>query len=405
MSEAVVSRPPDQPASGGQALPAPSLAGPAQAGVLIATPCMWGLGTGAGSPVQPQMVREFAGTPGVAALVSIAVTVPGLMIGLLSVVAGRLADRVGRVRLLTVALFCYAVFGTAPLWLPTLPLVVASRFGVGVTEAVIMTCSITLLADLWTGAARDRLFGLDTVVSAVASVVLVAVSGVIATGGWRFPFWLYTVGVVLAVLTAWLVRDPGGLRTLAADLPPLNWRPLVAPVVMALLGGIVFFAPIVEMSYKLASIGTTSPAVIGLISAVVAIALSAGAASFSVGRVSRRGPRVLLPVAFGVAGIGLVLLGAGSTVPVVVAGGIVCSIGCGIMRPTLLTWALAPLALDQRGRATGIWTSAATIGQFLCPLLVLVLSGLLGGLTGGLVALGVGSVLLALPARGYAAAG
>jgi hypothetical protein len=47
----------------------------------------------------------------------------GPMIGLLAPFAGRLVDRLGRLRILTGALVVYAVFGTAPLWLPSLPLI------------------------------------------------------------------------------------------------------------------------------------------------------------------------------------------------------------------------------------------------------------------------------------------
>src|SRR3712207_4922103 len=55
-------------------------------------------------------------------------------------VAGRIVDRVGRKRLLVGALVGYAFVGTAPLWLPSLQLIVASRVLLGLAEAAIMTC-------------------------------------------------------------------------------------------------------------------------------------------------------------------------------------------------------------------------------------------------------------------------
>lgn len=60
-----------------------------------------------------------------------------LMIGLTAPIAGRLLERKGRKRLLVVALVAYGFFGTAPLWLPALELIVAPRVLVGVTEAAI----------------------------------------------------------------------------------------------------------------------------------------------------------------------------------------------------------------------------------------------------------------------------
>ena len=54
-----------------------------------------------------------------------AATAPALIIGLTAMIAGRIVDRLGRKRLLVGALVAYAFVGTAPLWLPSLQLIVA----------------------------------------------------------------------------------------------------------------------------------------------------------------------------------------------------------------------------------------------------------------------------------------
>ena len=67
-------------------------------------------------------------------------------------------------------------------------------------------------------------------------------------------------------------------------------------------------------------------------------------------------------------------------VPAVVASGVVTGFGNGLLLPSLLTWALGSLSFEQRGRGTGVWTSAFFIGQFVCPLVVLALTGAIGSL-------------------------
>jgi MFS family permease len=374
-------------------------AGRAQATVLLGASCLSVLGAVLIAPVQPRIEDAFANTAGVDVLVPIILTVPALMIGLLAPFAGRIADRAGRVRLLTIALLVYAVFGTAPLWLPTLPLVVASRVGVGIAEAAIMTCCTTLLADLWSGPARDRVLGLQVVATSVSAIVFIGLGGALGANGWRTPFWIYAASLVFAVLVPRVLWNPAGLHR-AAEVPPLQWRPLVAPVAMSFGGGIIFYAPIVELSFKLDDIGVTSTAVIGAVSAFAAIATAAGAVSF--GRLAGQGTPVLLPGALALAGIGLVVLGAGSAVPLVALGAVICSAGCGLLLPTLLTWALTSLRLEERGRGTGIWTASLFIGQFICPLAVLALAAVLGGLSGALVVLGVVAILLAVVGRSVA---
>ncbi len=355
------------------------------------------------APVLPSMQDAFAGTPGVEALVPISLTIPALLIGLLAPFAGSIVDRFGRTRLLVVALVVYAVFGTAPLWLDGLPAIVLSRAGVGVTEAAIMTCCTTLIADYFSGTERDRWLGLQTVFASVSATIFFAVGGGLGAISWRAPFWLYASSLVFAVLAARLLWQPvAGSSTDGADrtggaLPPVPWRSLMPAVAVTLFGGVVFYTPIVELPFALDAVGVTAVSTIGAMAALASAATAAGA--FTFGRMASRGTAALLPVAFGLAGLGLVLMGATDAVAPTVAGAVVASAGTGLMLPTLLVWAITPLGYQQRGRGTGLWTAALFIGEFLCPLLVLALTAVVGGLGGALVVLGVASLAMALGTR------
>jgi MFS family permease len=370
-------------------------AGRWQATILLLASCLSVLGAVLLAPILPRMQDAFAGTPGVEVLVPIALTIPALMIGLLAPFAGGIVDRFGRKRLLVGALVIYAVLGTAPLWLHALPLIVASRAGVGITEAAIMTCCTTLIADYFTGRARDRYFGLQAVFTSLSAVLFFGLGGALGNLDWRAPFWLYAASLVFAVLVALFIWQPAssGNGTPAAGhrLARIPWRTLAAPCAVTLFGGIVFYAPIVELSFVLDGIGVKSTATIGKVSAVAAIATAAGAISFA--RAARLGPRTLLPLAFGLAGVGLTVMAAGSTIAVVAIGATVASAGTGLLLPTLLTWAIAPLDFTQRGRGTGLWTASFFIGQFVCPLAILALGGALSGLPSALTALGVASLV------------
>src|SRR3954447_2427500 len=204
-------------------------AGPAQAGVLLAASCLPALGAVLLAPTLPQLQDAFAGTPGVEALVPITLTIPALVIGILAPFAGRIADAFGRRTLLTISLLVYAVFGTAPLWLGSLPLIVLSRVGVGVAEAAIMTCCTTLLADYYSGPQRDRILGLQVMVTTLSATVFFGLGGALGDRGWRVPFWLYVVSLPLAVLVALVIFPPveAAGSTERRPLPPLPWRTLL----------------------------------------------------------------------------------------------------------------------------------------------------------------------------------
>src|SRR3954463_813939 len=278
-------------------------AGRAQALVLLFSSCLAILGAVLLAPVLPAIQDAFEGTAGVEALAPIVLTAPALVIGLTAPFAGRFVDKVGRKRLLVVALVVYAFVGTAPLWLPSLQLIVVSRVLVGLTEAAIMTCCTTLLADYFHGSKRDKYFSLQVIFTTVAATIFFGVGGALGSHSWRTPFWLSLVSLPLAVAAAKLIWSPAVAHR-TEKLPPLPWRTLAAPVGISLVGGLVFYVLIVELSFKLDAIGVTSTGTIGAVSAIGSLGTAVGA--FTFGRLARRGPAVTIPVAFLVSGIGLI---------------------------------------------------------------------------------------------------
>jgi MFS family permease len=377
------------------------VAGRTQGLLLMFMSCLPVLGAVLLAPVLPSMQDHFAGTPNASALVPVTLTVPALMIGLLAPFAGSIVDRFGRKRLLVGALVVYALVGTAPLWLDGLVAIVLSRVGVGVTEAAIMTCCTTLVADYFSGTARDKWLGLQTVFASISATLFFALGGGLGAISWRAPFWLYASSLLFAVLALRLLWQPPPRPqdgpTYRQSLPPVPWRALAAPCLVTLFGGVVFYTPIVELPYVLDGAGLTAVGTIGAITAIASAATATGA--FVFGRISRLGTRALLPAAFGLAGAGLVIVGLAASLPVIVVGAVVASAGTGLMLPTLLVWALAGLSYEQRGRGTGLWTAALFVGEFVCPLLVLALTDATGGLGAALVVVGVGALVLGVGAR------
>lgn len=237
-------------------------AGVPQLILLLAASCMSVLGAVLIAPVLPQMQAEFAAVPAAAVLVPIVLTVPALIIGLMSPFAGLIADRFDRKRLLLIALVAYSIFGTAPLYLRSLPEILGSRVLVGLCEAAIMTSATTLIGDYWSVEKRSRYLSLQTLVTALSATVFLGVGGALGAAGWRTPFWLYLVALLLVVPMARLIWQPTGRGATARDtsarrpLPAIPWRALAAPCLVTLFGGVVFYALIVELSFVLTGVGS-----------------------------------------------------------------------------------------------------------------------------------------------------
>ncbi|WGW11888.1 MFS transporter [Saxibacter everestensis] len=378
--------------------PSPSTRGVRRAGPLVAVLLLAGsampvLGSVLLSPVLPSMQGYFADTPGATLLVPMVLTIPALVIALCAPIAGQIADRVGRKTLLLVSMVLYTIAGTAPLWLASLGSIVASRVVVGLAEAAIMTICTTLITDYYEGKARDKYLGLQVLVASLSATLFFALGGILGSSGWRAPFWLYLSAIVIAVPMAVYLWEPARDAARARAVP-VPWRRIAAPALVTLIGGVVFYALIVHLPYVLDEFGVRSVGTIGAAAALASAATAAGAISFRF--LSGFGPRRLLPVAFGLAAVGLLILWFAPTVPVVLVGAVITSGGTGILLPTLLTWAVSGLAIEERGRGTGVWTGALYIGQFASPLILAGAAGAVGGLTAALGALGIVAAVAAV---------
>ncbi|WP_433795299.1 MFS transporter [Actinoplanes sp. CA-252034] len=368
-------------------------AGLPQLVLLLAGSCLSVLGAVLIAPVLPQMTDHFAHVPGADVLVPIVLTVPALLIGLTAPFAGFIADRVDRKRVLIIAMVGYTIFGTAPLYLDTLGAIIGSRVLVGLCEAAIMTCCTTLIADYWSGPQRSRYLGLQTLLASVSATVFLGVGGALGSSGWRTPFWLYCAAALLAVPMAMLIWQPAAPER-EGGLPPIPWRRLRVPCLVTLAGGVVFYALIVELSFVLDEAGVTATATIGALSALMSLATAIAAGSFA--KLSGRTPRQLLPVAFGLAAAGLLVIWSSGSVPVITAGAVLTGAGTGLLLPVLVTWATNGLTFAERGRGTGLWTGTLFVGQFLSPILITGLAGAFGGLRPALGVLGILTALLAV---------
>src|SRR3990167_1147931 len=168
-------------------------AGLPQSLLLLLGSCLPVLGAVLLAPVLPRMQAHFVDTPGATVLVPIALTLPALVIALVAPFAGLIADRVGRKPLLLWAMVLYSLCGLLPLWLDSLTAIVASRAGIGLAEAAIMTGCTTLMGDYYNGARRERLFALQMVATSLSAAIFIAVGGLLGEHGWRTPLAPYGI--------------------------------------------------------------------------------------------------------------------------------------------------------------------------------------------------------------------
>lgn len=330
-------------------------------------------------PVLPLLLREFAGVPGAAVLVPMALTIPALCVALFSPVAGWLSDKLGRKRLLIAALVGYAGFGLLPLLLDDLRIILAARVALGVTEAIIMTVATALVGDYFTGERREKWVSIQIATASVSAIVLIAAGGALGEAlGSRGPFWLYLLALPVALAAALILFEPAKASAAAAATGKAQGIALLVAITFGI--GMLFYTLIVQLGPVIEATGVTSPATIGLAGAAANLGVMAGSMLF--GRLKGWSGETLLSIGLPLVALGYVGVGLSTSFALTAACAVVISIGNGLMLPTMLAWVLRRLPPETRGRGTGVWTGSFFLAQFVAPIVAVALSGALGGLSG-----------------------
>lgn len=376
-------------------------AGTAQGIVLLMAAVMPIMAITSLVPVLPVLLREFSDVPGSEALVPIALTIPALCVALFSPLAGWLSDRVGRKPVLVTTLALYAVTGILPWFLTDLFAIIASRIGLGIMEAAIMTISTAMIADYYVGEERERWISLQVGVGSVAAVALVAMGGILGDAlGSRGPFLLYLSGLVVALIAAFVLFEPQKAEREAIQQPAASKvLPQIWPLLPITFGvGVLFYVFIVQIGPILEVSGELSSAQVGIAAAVLNTGVMVGSLMFKV--FNRGAGSAVLAIGLCICALGYAGAGSSQGFVIVTAFATLGTIGAGILLPNMITWTLSKLAPEVRGRGTGIWTGSFFLAQFVAPLAFGAVVAAVGGINLALLtiaaAAGIAAVLTAL---------
>lgn len=365
-------------------------AGALQALILVFTTQLPIMGLLSIVPIIPLLIQQFGHNPNAKYLIPLLVTAPSICIALFSPLAGILADRLGRRRLLLASVLGYGICGFAPFFLSDLTSIIASRLLLGVMEAVIMTVANTLFGDFFPPEPRRKWLAVQSAVGSLSGTTLMFIAGLLGSFGWQGPFTLYLLAFPIFILLIIFTWEPGPRKedTLAPQMEkqrfPVRSLSLVASI--TLFCAVLYYVEVLQISQVLHALGLKSAAHIGIASAIAGLGVPLGALVFA--KLARCTIRVHLSVVFALFSLGLLGLGKAPNVHWAVAAAFVAQVGCGMLIPVLINWCLAKLSYAHRGRGVGIWTTAFFLGQFVSPFIVTLLGNQLGGLRPAVAALG-----------------
>ena len=357
------------------------------------------------APAVPRIVQHFEGTSGADTLVPLMVTAPGIMVTLFSPLAGWFTDRYGRRHVLLGATFLYGFLGVAPFFLVHLLPIFASRLGVGLTEAVILTVTNTLVGDYFELDQRRKWLTVQGIVGPVFSTVVISVSGLMTSWAWNGAFLIYLVAFPVFAAMALFLHEPAvdrtGYRTTssARNESQLSqvfpWRSAFLCSAVTLFTAVLYYAFIVQGGLAFNSISDRTPAQLGVLIAVASIGVPVGAIAF--GLASKHWPiHYLIGAYLGLFGISMIGIGLSNSYRLMTVFAWFQQIGAGMSVVTLIYWITRLIPAAHRGRGMGMWVCSFFAGQFVSPLIFGAARAATGGVLNAFVVFGAAGIIGAM---------
>lgn len=353
--------------------------------VCIAGPALVALIPMAAAPALVAMAAHF-GQSGSSELFSqIVMTLPAAMLILAAPLAGMLSARIGQRAVLLASLVLYVIGGAGVLLVSSSNALLALRLLLGIAGGGVLTSSLGLIGDHFTGHQREQVLGWATSLSSLlAALALIGGGWLVDMGGWQTPFSLYLLGVPTFLLAFAVIRNAPPVIHVPGEKGPARelarvW-PYFALLILLTLG---MFTPAIQAGFLLAAKGIGSAQTIGTVIAATSVVAIFTAWAFGPLR-TRIGLHGFLVIDAASMGLGILIIGLASQTWHVFAGCCLVGIGAGMSEPAMASIIFRKAPPAVHALAMGVIVSALNAGQFLNPLVYDALRGI-SGLSGAFI--------------------
>jgi MFS family permease len=351
-------------------------------------------------PAMPRMAEHFgAGADGVL-LAQLTLSIPGLMIVVGGLSAAALSRHLGQRQSLLMLLLLFSISGLSGLFIQNIWVFFLARLSTGFAAGAASALCIALIADHYEGRAREKALGFTAAAGSVLGMTALALGGwLVDAAGWRTPFILYGIGLLVLLTAAVSVKDRRTSGQVTARGPNILavLKPILALYTLLMTLGIGMFLMNTQGSFLLARAGIHSATQQGSILAATAFVAIFSSASYGFLRKILTSRSILMLTAASL-GIGLILASIFNEVLTLTLSCIIVGIGAGLTTPVLKSLVLARTPAGARAVTAGLLMTAIFFGQFLTPVVAEPLRRSFG-VQGAFMTLGIVFVLIGASLR------
>ena len=349
------------------------------------------------APSLPLISSTFNDVNNVEILTKLMLTLPALTIAIVAPLAGRLLDKIGRIKVLYISLLIYLLAGTSGFWLGSLFSILVGRVVFGLGVAGIMTVSTTLIGDYFTGAKREHFMGLQGAFVALGGLIFITAAGVLTDINWRLAFLIYGFSAIVMVLVPFALHEPkiAHHETQAKTqnriaVPPAVWLVFIS----AFITTVSFYMIPVQLPFFLQKLEGINGNKMGL--ALGSMPFAQAIASYFYKQIKRKLDFVsIYSLGFIPMAIGFLVIGFSQSYWQAVAGVLLIGLGVGTLIPNGNLWMINLVPVQVRGKYVGFLTTATFLGMFISPIIIQPIQNLVG-INSSFIVLGVALAVLSI---------
>jgi ACDE family multidrug resistance protein len=365
--------------------------------IVLASTALAPLGVPLVAPALPVIRDAFGVSDAQASLLISAYFVVGIVV---SPFIGLLADRVGRRRVLITSLVLFGIAGGATVLVGDFTTLLALRAIQGTAAAGIFITTVTIVGDVFEGAQRNAVLGVNVAVLSAGAAVFPVVGGALVAVSWETPFFAYLLAFPVAAAAAVVLpetareRQAQGVAYLRGAARAVATPATGGLYVATFLSELLLFGTVVTVLPLLLPVEFgLSPLLVGVV--LMAMEVAAIVVSALNGRFAERvsNPR-LIAVGFVCYAVGLGVVWAAPSPLVVGVGVAAFGAGLGLTLPSVDAEMSERVSTHYRAGALSLRNSTTFLGRASGPALFGVLA-LTTGFRPLLLAAGVVALLVA----------
>lgn len=301
-------------------------------------------------------------------MIKMILTAPAIMIIPFTFFTSYLTTKLPKRTIVIMGLVIYLIGGVGPQFMPSIEALILFRLVLGAGVGLLMPLSESLIYDYYRGEERTQMMGYNTAFSNFGGIITMLLAGWLATFGWRQPFNVYFLGLLIFVLVFFFlpkgeIRKPPQSE-LKLKIPPAVYGYSLAMGVLML----AYYSVSTNMALYLGENNLGGPGITGIV--VSLLTVGGMITSLYLLQIKLTLKKLIIPVMLFAMGIAFLFLSLTKRIPIIMLSVGLIGLAQGALFPIITMKALDSVKLHQTDKAIAVATSFIFTGQFLSPLIL-----------------------------------